>query len=71
MCCQLSSTKVDAQCNKLVTVVGRTKLTVLATFDRLRWPVDHSERVQLCVQHDSGEAARRAGPSATLELMLV
>jgi len=27
--CQLSSTNVDAQCDKLATVVGRTKLTIL------------------------------------------
>jgi len=26
-------TKVDAQCDKLATVVGRTKLTTLATVD--------------------------------------
>jgi len=27
--CQLSSTNVDAQCDKLATVVGRTKLTII------------------------------------------
>jgi len=26
-------TKVDAQCDKLATVIGRTKLTALATTD--------------------------------------
>lgn len=31
--CQLGSTSVDAQCDKLATVVGRTKLAMLATVD--------------------------------------
>ena len=31
--CRLSSTKVDAQCDKLATVIGRTKLTRLAPVD--------------------------------------
>jgi len=39
-CCQLSSTETDAQCDKLSTVVGRTKLTILATIDAqpTSWP---------------------------------
>jgi len=32
-CCQLSSTKIDAQCDKLATVFDRSKLKILATFD--------------------------------------
>ena len=30
-CCQLSSTQVDTECDKLAAVVGRTKLTVLVS----------------------------------------
>lgn len=32
-CCQLSSTKMDAQCDILPAAVGRTKLTIPATVD--------------------------------------
>jgi len=32
-CCQLRSTKVDFQSDKLATVVGRIKLTILAAVD--------------------------------------
>jgi len=32
-CCQLSSTKMDAQCDILAAAVGRTKLTIPATVD--------------------------------------
>jgi len=32
-CCQLSSTTPDAHCDKLATVVGQTKLAILATDD--------------------------------------
>ena len=32
-CGHRSSTKTDAECDKLATLVGRTKLTILATVD--------------------------------------
>jgi len=43
---------VDAECDKLATVVGRQFITL---------------SVHLCVQHDGREAARRAGQSASAE----
>ena len=55
--------KMDAQCNKLVTVVGRTKKCDSRRSMLARQFVTLS--VHLCVQHDAREAARRAGPSAT------
>jgi len=60
---QLISTKVDAECDQLATVVG--KLTVLATTDDLGQFITLS--VHLCLQHDARVAARRAGPSATAD----
>jgi len=49
-CCQLRSTNVDVQCDKLATVVGQTKLTILApsTFDQRNTPVCHTERSAVC-----------------------
>jgi len=63
-------TNVDAQCDKLATVVSRTKLTTLATVDA--GPMSLAMHfitlsVRLCVQHVAREAARRAGPSATAD----
>jgi len=43
---------VDAQSDKLATVVGRQFITL---------------SVHICVQHDGRNAARRAGLSATAE----
>ena len=43
----VSSTKMGAQRDKLATVVGQTKLTVLAAFDRWPCPVHHTERLAL------------------------
>ena len=58
----------DAQCDKLANVVGRTKMTGLATFDRRLWTVCRIEQaILVCVQHNAREAARRAGPSVTAE----
>ena len=56
-------TNVDAQCDKLATVVSRTKLTTLATVDA--GPMSLAMQfitlsVRLCVQHVAREAARRA-----------
>jgi len=45
------------------TVVGGSKLTILATPGGYMWFITLSEH--LCPQHDAREAARRAGPSAT------
>jgi len=45
-------TKVDAQCDKLATVVGRQFITL---------------SVHLCVQHDGRNAARRASLYAAAE----
>ena len=64
-CCQLRSTKVDFQRDKLATVVGRIKLTILAAVDA--WSQFITLSVHLSVQHDVLEAARRAGPSATAD----
>ena len=33
MCCQLTNSSANAQCDKLATIVGRTELTMLATVD--------------------------------------
>jgi len=65
MFCQLSSTELDAHCDKLSTVVGQPESCRRSTFDRRRLlPVYHTRRPPVCVQHDMREAARRAGPSA-------
>jgi len=55
------------------TVVGRAKLTVLATVD-VR-PTSLAMQfitlsVHLCVQHDAREAPRRSGSSATADPVL-
>jgi len=76
-CSQLSSagrstpvvlyTKVNAQCDKEVTtVVGRTTLTELATFDRRPTLFYHTERPPLCTAPKAG-AAPRTGPSTAAE----
>jgi len=49
------STKVDGQCDKLVTVVGHQFITLT---------------VDICVQHGGREALRRAGLSAAVETCL-
>ena len=41
-----SHTKVDAQCDKLAVVVGRTKLTALATVD-VTWRIFLSLELQI------------------------
>jgi len=67
MRCQLSCTKVKAQCDKLhdnrrlsnyvhIACDGRRSTVDLGPFIALS--------VHLCVQHDAREAARRAGPSS-------
>ena len=44
---------MDVQCDKLATVVGRTKLTILATVDvGLTTLASLSPSVHLCVQYD-------------------
>jgi len=57
------STKVDAQCDKLVTVVGRTKLTTLATIDEknrlrsesgTRFQTEVLEDTRIALQHTVG-----------------
>jgi len=53
-CCHLSSTKVDARCDKLATVVRRLN-SVDNSCDGRRSTDDYS---------DARKAARRAGPSA-------
>jgi len=50
-----------------LTVVGCQKLTVLATVGGQFITLS----VQFCLQHDAREAARRAGPSATADRLLV
>jgi len=55
VCCHLISTKVDAYCAKPVTVVGRTKLTILAKVD-VRPMTDGVGQfvtlsIHLCLQH--------------------
>ena len=52
---------VNARCDELATVVGRNKLTVLVAVGLGQFI---TLSIQLCVQHDAREAARRAGPSA-------
>ena len=69
---QLSSAEIDTQCDKLATVVGRTKLTIhlqRSAFDR-RPLIDQfiTMNDHLCVQHDARELARRAGRSATADI---
>ena len=65
-CCQFRSIKADALCDKQATVVGRTKLTMLATIGFRPRILAITLSVVLCVQHDE-HAARRAGPSATAD----
>jgi len=52
------------RCDKLATVFGRTKCTVVVTVD-IGQCITLS--VHICVQHDVREAASRAGPSATAD----
>jgi len=52
---QVLSTSVDAECDKLSTVIGRQFITL---------------SVHLCVQHDGREAARCAGLSVAAEICL-
>ena len=73
--CQLSPTKVEAQCDKTNSdrrpVIGRAKLTILATVDVRPTTVAIkfiTLSVHLCVQRDAREATRRAGPSATADI---
>jgi len=56
-----------ASCKSAInwTVVGRTKLALLATVDEFI-----TLAVQLCLQHDARETARRAGPSGTADTSL-
>ena len=58
--CQPSLTQVDAQCDKLVTIIGQLSWQYLqrSTFVRRPWPVDDTERPCLCT-------ARRARSSAS------
>ena len=61
---QLSSTKVDAWYDQLSTVVGRTKMTILATIDvRPTVLASPSQFIALgvyrCVQHDVRVSASR------------
>ena len=60
-CCSLSSTKLDVMRDKLAT-----KLAIPSTHNLAAvYPTEQS--VQLCVQHNVAEAARRAVPSATTD----
>lgn len=60
---QLSSTKAGAQCDRLETVVSRTKLTVLATvdrlFDRRPWRVYYTKRHAASVFAQGGWMRKR------------
>jgi len=49
-CCRFSSTKVDAQCDKLGPLLVELSWQYLRrlTFDRRPWPVYHSERPSAC-----------------------
>jgi len=71
--CIMLYTEVNAQCDKLVTVVGRTKLTILTrtNFRPMSLPSLSNWASHVCVQHDAHEAARRAGPYTTDDTCLL
>ena len=77
MCCQLRSTTLDAQCDKLTMVSGRTKLTILATvqrsttFDRRPWLVYHTERPHLCIARCAWGSASRESVCVSWHLFFV